>query len=319
MGDPRPPSLWPSEASAVITNKYGETEVVGKCRRAIYLRYVADTYAMHGGSEELGEFVKTIKENTAPPDTYMRWIWKAGELYEEYVVQIAKDSGVYIDSQVGIWVNEFRISGKIDLIVINPDTSKLAQVEIKSVYGFGSNAVIGSPGGHKKGIMGEPRDSNLMQVALYQWHFANKRPEFEAGRLVYGARDTGRFAEYAITVDDDGNIYYAGITPVVSEPIKSPITIPAILEAYKYVQEHIDNGTLPPRDFDLQYSDEKILVLYERKELTKAEMERVEKRQAQIAAGKEKINMQIERGDFNCSWCQMQRFCYSENGTPKEV
>lgn len=324
LGDKKPPTLWPSEATAIITNQYGEQEVVGKCRRATFFRYLLDSYEFDRKFINYKPLVEELKGKSIPTDPYLQWIWRAGELYEEHLIGLAKASGVYIADQVPIYAPQWNLSGKIDLVVVNPDTGLFSAVEVKSVYGFNANFVLGTPTDRKKGQLGTPKDSNLMQIALYDWWYASEHSGFEESRLVYGARDTGRFAEYAIKTPYDEeksqyNITYEGLAPTDTSPTTSPITIDSILAQYKFVSDSLDNGKIPARDFDQQYSDEKIALLHSRGELSKADSERVAKRLEQIQQGKDKLNKQIEKGDFQCNFCQFAKVCYNENGTSRNL
>ncbi len=323
LDEQKAPTLWPSEATAVVTNEHGENVVLGKCRRANYFRYVNDMYNFSEDYADYEELVKEIKSCTSESDIYLRWIWKQGEIYEQYCVDLAKESGVFISGQTSIYVPKLNISGKIDLIVVNPDTHKFHIVEVKSVYGFNANKVLGSPGERKKGGMGEPRDSHLMQIGIYQWWYGNTNDHFGEGLLVYGSRDTGRFAEYKITVetceDSLDYIFYQPHSPYEGEKVNSGITIQSVCNNYKYVKELVEKreSPIPDRDFELQYSDERLLKMYQRGELNKTETTQFEKRQAQIAEGKEKLNKQVEKGDWQCALCQYRLYCYTEEGQPK--
>jgi hypothetical protein len=172
-----------------------------------------------------------------------------------------------------------------------------------------------------------------MQTAIYEWWYASGLDQFEHSRLIYGSRDTGRYAEYKIRTETQENgmikIFYKGIAPNVTPEKESPITINSILvDGYQYVQQHVDSGVIPPRDFEIQYSAEKIIQLYERGELTKAEIIQYEKLQARIqvnveraAVGKAPLKdlKPIEKGDWSCSHCQWQAVCYNEDNTPKDI
>lgn len=332
LGEGKHPNLYPSGGSAIITNQYGEQEVVGACRRATFFRYLPECYDFYADYADYQNLVEQIRREQQPPDQYMLWIWRAGELYEEYLVGLAKESGVFIAAQIPIYLPKYQVSGKLDLITVNPETGMKTITEVKSVYGHNSDHVIGQPTKHRKGVHGTPKDSNLIQIALYHWHFATKRPtEFEQSRLVYGARDTGRFAEYLIDTRKDNNdskthIYYTPIEPIDAAEVDSPITIDSILEQFEYVMNHIDTRTIPPRDYELQYSDEKIQQLYERKELGKGDSEKHARRLEQIAenvereaAGKapKKLNQPIVKGDWNCRFCNFAHLCYKEDGSPR--
>lgn len=320
LGDKKPPTLWPSEASAIIKNEYGEDVVVGKCRRASFFRYLVDSYNFTDKYSFYEPLVTNLHRNYIPPDSYMQWIWKQGELYEEYCVELAKESGVYIATQTQIYIPQLNVSGKIDLVALNPDTGKYSSVEFKSVYGFNGNVVLGTPGDRRKGILGTPRDSNLMQIGLYQWWYADQDDQFEEGRLVYGSRDTGRYAEYKISIKEDSpkHIIYQGASPAETEPVISPITIESISEQYQSTQLNLDAGIIPPRDFDLVYSEEKIDTLYQRSLLNKADTERYEKRMKQIEDGKKPI-LPVEKSDWHCSLCSWKKICYNQDNSPREI
>ena len=174
LGNKKPPTQWPSEATALKENEYGEIEVIGKCRRAAFFRLLLDSFAFSDKYSAYKTLVDKIRQDAIEVEPYLRWIWSQGELYEQHCTNLAKSSGVFIAEQTIVYVPEHNVSGKIDIIVINPATGKYRIVEIKSVYGYGANNVIGSPGERKKGQLGTPRDAHLMQLGLYQWHYGNQ-------------------------------------------------------------------------------------------------------------------------------------------------
>jgi len=330
VGHAKHPTLWPSEASAVITNEWNEKKVVGKCRRATFFRYAIANYEFDPKFQFLKPLVEKLKQEQTGVDRYMYWIWTAGQLYEDYVVKLAKSAGVYIDDQIRVFVREHNVSGLIDLRIINPETHKLIVAEIKSVYGHGANAVLGTPAARRQGVLGTPRDSNLMQIAIYDWYWSKQNPNHEDSRLMYGARDTGRYAEYKInTKEEDGiiSISYAGIAPAITPWVKSPITITSIMEeGFDYVHKHVETGLIPPRDFDISYTRAQIDELHDRKQLTMTDRKQYEKiiarekeneeRKANNLKPKKELKA-ISRGDFQCNWCKYAKSCYNEDKTPK--
>ena len=185
LGNQKHPTLWPSEATAII--KEGETEeVIGKCRRSRFFRYLYDCY--HYDTEKYSHYknlIDQIDREKEPTDPYLRWIWKQGDLYEEYCLQTAKESGVYIADQNQVYIPKYNVSGKIDIVTINPETGKYKIVECKSVYGFNANIVLGTPSQRKRGEMGVPKTNYLMQLGLYQWWYANKDDNFEDSLILF--------------------------------------------------------------------------------------------------------------------------------------
>lgn len=340
LGDDKHPTLWPSEASAVVTNQWGEEEVRGKCRRATFFRYAITNYEFNPDYSHLKTLVQELQTKELPVEPYLRWIWEAGKQHEEINMTLAKRSGVFIDEQVRIYIRGYNVSGLTDLIAINPQTFKNSIVEVKSVYGHNGNLVLGSPYERRMGQLGTPRDSNLMQIALYDWHFASPRDDFEHSRLIYGDRGTGRDAEYGVRTEEiDGvtKIFYWGISPNKTQEVESPITIDSILvDGYKYVTDHLLAGIVPNRDYDLQYSEEKLQTLYERDQglpkkeqrLTKANREQLEKiakrkevNEKRRADGKKELKplKPVEKGDWACGFCKFRDVCFNKDATPRDI
>lgn len=312
FGEQKAPTLWPSSATATVENK-----VLGKCRRQAYYRYAKDLYYFDPKYDHLKDLVKNIEDKEEETSPYMRWIWIQGELYEDYCVQMAKEAGVFVAGQTSVYIPKYNISGKIDVIVINPETAKYHIVEVKSIYGFNSNSVLGTEAQQKRGSMGEPRSSHLMQLGIYQWWYANPDDRFAEGLLVYGSRDTGRYGEFLVTVEKDeetglNHICYRSNKPVFGEKVVTPITIESILSNYKLIQDCVDSKTTPDKDFDIRYSEEKINSLYEADLLTKTEKTQYEKRKKQLEEGKSRVVKAVEKGDWQCKYCQYKKICYEE-------
>jgi hypothetical protein len=329
FGDKKRPNFWPSEASAQVKNDHDEEVTVGKCRRAIYLRYLYDCYDFYPERyTHYAPLIERIRENYVHPDNYVRWLWIQGELYEEYCVRQATQTGVHIASQVPAFYispGGWSLSGKIDEVVLNPETGKYSCVEYKSVYGFGGNFVLGSESERRRGLMGTPRESNLMQVGYYDWKVGKSDDRFENSRLPYGSRDTGRYAEYEISTemregDEETFIYYRGISPHITDWTNSGISMENILGQFQYVQNCLDSGEIPARDYEHTFSEEKMNVLWQRGELSKADAGRMERRAEQIEESKAKINKLPEKGDWQCRGkCSFCRVCYDEAGNPTEL
>lgn len=330
-GDARMASHWPSEGTATYTED-GREIVAGQCRRQSFFRYLKDASAFNSeGSEDFEKLLEEIKLKEIPPTPYQRFIWAAGELYEEYIVNQAKTNGIFCYGQAPVYIKSHNVSGKIDLVVINPMTGKLSIVEVKSVYGYNANEVMGSDADHRRGRGGRPRDKNLIQIALYHWWVASNDKAYEESRLLYGARDTGKFIEYLVkTEEQDGiiYIYYKAISPVKTEWIKSEITLNSVLEQYSYVREHYsDLKKVPPRDFKYSYDREDLDRLYDSGSLTKAEtaqfekvLEREKENLERISQDKKpKVELKLpDKGDYQCRYCPFRDVCYSSEGVARE-
>lgn len=319
LGDRSYPSLWPSEGAAIVVNDYGEEVVVGKCRRATFFRYMVDSYSFSSDYSFYKPLVDEVLEKQIPTDRYTTWIFRAGELYERYCIEIAKEAGIYLDEQVRVYIPSHNIGGYIDLIALDLDSDCKTVVEYKSVYGHNANSVIPKTATKKKLISGSPRESNLIQVGLYHWWYARPRGDFGASRLVYGARDTGRYAEYLIDVDSDNSIVYRQVAPYVAKEVKTKISIESILDQYAYIQKRLDSGVVPERDFELSYSQERIALMYERGELGKVDSERFEKHQDFLNGRRKRSIKPVEKGDWQCRLCQWKNVCYNEAKEPRAI
>jgi len=310
LSEQKAPTLWPSAATAIKDDK-----VVGKCRRQAFYRYVTDSYNFDEKYDCYEELVTELNENKEPPSRYLKWIWRAGELYEQYCVDLSKEAGVFVTTQTSIYIPKINVSGKIDLIVINPETTKYQIVEVKSVYGFNANSVMGTDSQRKKGFLGEPRDSHLMQLGIYQWWYGNPKG-FDPGVLVYGARDTGKYAEYLVTVEtcEDGEdyIFYQGNAPCVTKKTNSGISAQSIMRNYKVILDSLESQTVPDRDYHLSYTEEMIDAMYEAGELNKTDTAQYEKRKKQIEEGKTRLVKAVEKGDWQCRFCDYKITCQKD-------
>lgn len=330
LGDSKLPTLWPSEASAVVENEWGEKEVVGRCRRATFLRYLVQNVSFYEKYEHLKTLSDEIKEATIPPDRYLRWIWIQGELYEEYVISAAKASGVFVAEQVPIYIKNANISGKQDIVVINPETGKYSIVECKSVYSFGGQEVLGTDSQRRRKIPGKPKASHVLQLGIYHWWSASQNENYEDSILLYGDRGSGKFAEYKLrTVTDESGLIRIETrmnSPFVSEWADTGITINSVLnDGYGFVEKHLLAGRIPDRDFDAVYSEDQMWTLYERGQLTKTDTKQMEKilerkkeNEALIAEGKKpKQELKLpQKGSWHCNYCSFKNFCYGANGEP---
>lgn len=319
FGEQKAPTLWPSSATGRINSDF-----VGKCRRQAFFRYAMHSYLFYDELSDYENFYNHIQEKKLPTSTYTQWIFRQGDLYEEHCINLAKEAGVFIDTQVSVYIPKYNVSGKIDLIVIDPETSKYHVVEVKSVYGFNANSVLGTDAQHKRGIMGQPRESHLMQIGIYQWWFANNTENFGPGLLVYGSRDTGRYGEYHITVEENEEdnleyIYYQGVAPIVTDKINSGISIKSIMENYAFLISSLEQKHIPNRDYDLLYSEEKITSLYEAGQLSKADTAQYEKRKKQLAEGKARVVKAVQKGDWQCRLCEYREVCYDNTAAPNEL
>ena len=256
----------PSGASCVIKNEYGEEEVVGKCLR--------DSYWAH----------KSVKPSN-PMNARGRRITSVGNIVERWEVDRYKEMGIWRGNSIKFIDQTTNISGEVDAFVYDSKLKHIIGVEIKSGYGYRfQSEVIGKPG--KKG---KPKLDHLMQVMLYMNYFRNI-PLF---KIVYIDRGNAMRAEFDITIDKK-----TGAALVDGKPYKEDLTIPAILHRFEVLDGFLKDGAVPPRDYQLQYTDEKVQLLYDSKRLSAKDTKQFEKTQ------------KVEIGDWRCSYCDYKDHCW---------
>jgi hypothetical protein len=259
----------PSGASCIITNEYGEEEVVGKCLRSAFWGHRA-------------------VEQTNPMTARGRRITTAGKKIEEFEVENYKKMGIWRGNNVKFFNPSTLLSGEVDAFVWDSYIKSVVGVEIKTGYGNQfQKKVIGNQ--NKKG---SPKLDHLMQVMLYL-DFFKDIPYF---KMVYIYRGNAARVEFKVELDMS-----TGGSLIDGKPGPDRLTIPAIFHRFEELGKHLEDDTLPERDYQLQYSDEKIQFLYDSKRLNKTECKAFEKSQ------------KVEKGDWRCSYCEYKDYCWKEN------
>lgn len=260
VGDDKPPSFYPSSAAAIGK----DNKLHGSCRRRQFLDYARSAVRFAKRTKKpysLWEpILKDVESKIIKDSKYSTWIFAQGNLYEEHCLDLIKECGLFQATQSVVYIPEYNVSGKIDNIAFNPETHENVIVEFKSVYGENGNKTLGTEWERNNNLSGEPRDYNLMQIAIYQHYFANQREGFGFGQLVYGDRGDGRYAVYQVDVDKESTeIKYRSIDPNKTPWVTVPYTVQGIMDNYQYLQECLENNIMPEKDFMLSYSDEEMI------------------------------------------------------------
>jgi len=243
-------NFYPSEASVVLTDEYGDRKVEGACLRKAFYR------------------IKAFQP--APPRVYSEYIFQQGRDCEKAIINWAKERGRWVDNSHKFSTSElgFPIKGELDGIFIEPHTGNLYIMEAKTFYGYYATKEI--MGNYKQ--KGFPKMSHLLQLLLYVYLF---RPnsgfnftdyEIPYGRLVYWARDNAANRKtFKVELKQEGEIFF----PVVEGEVVRTFTVNDMIARYRKLKEHLDNDEVPPRDFEHQYSPEKIRDFFEKGKVSK--------------------------------------------------
>ena len=96
----------------------------------------------------------------------------SGNIFEDYLIERFKSAKLYITSQHAFTHqldDETRISGRMDVIIKDPDRNKVVSLEIKAVNGYKAEEIWGGiPSKTNYDLLPLPRASNLMQAMLYK-------------------------------------------------------------------------------------------------------------------------------------------------------
>ncbi len=269
--------LYPSEASVKVKNGEDKLEVIGSCQRSSYLRASKAT-------------------KPAPYEARSIWIMTQGKIIENEFIARWKEMGIWVENNIKFYWPQYNLSGEVDTILAEPSTGDLFGVEVKTFYGYDAHKnILGN-----KSIAGFPKESHLMQTILYAYYWRESLKYF---KLVYFARDDVKRREFNIGLVDEGNKTY----PVVDGAVYRKWSVQDLLSRYKSLQAFIDNETLPPRDYELIWSQE-----------------RVEK-ENQLGNISKTAYLQFQRdvkkgrttaiGDWRCRYCNFKSFCWKSDGT----
>ena len=314
-------NLYPSEASVAFTNEWGEKQVVGSCHRQSWLRVkLAEEVAKTRQNKltlHLNPRTVVIEPTPHTPHTLRRFAF--GNMIEDMVINEMRDAGILASRHKRYFQPiryGYNLSGELDMVGIEPDTRRLFGVEMKSISGWMAQKQI--IGDIKRRIKGKPKDSQVLQAAIYtDWW-----PELEYFKLAYMGRDTHLTQEFDITVDR-----VSKIIAIDGQPIKE-YTLKDVHNRYETLAMNLYNDTIPPRDFELAYTDDQLNRLKKTDMISNTDKKAWEKywqREKDIKAGKKKNGrklLHLKRpsiGPWNCKeqYCQYHHFCYDHNGCPK--
>lgn len=330
-------NLYPSEASAKIKNEHDEDIVIGGCVRKSWFRAMIQRMEATNVKPNLDHVLAA--EPFTPKEL---WKFSLSKYAEIAITDESKRACVYETNSFRFkWELPFPykalkpvISGELDLAVAIPNkedytlptfdrdgnpsidpkdikTDNIVGIEIKSISGYkGPRQVFGvkSKKGHWISLP-EPKPEHLLQSILYHMYFCILKKEYRYWKLAYINRENGERKEFDIDLVKEkvASGKFLHRVYVDRQPYKYDLYAEHILQRYQELHTHLENETLPARDFELFYDQSKIALLAGRKELSKVDMELFSK-------GKK-----VRKGDWNCSYCPFKNICYETNGTPRDL
>jgi hypothetical protein len=292
-------AFYPSDASIEFKDtKTGLDKVVGGCLRAQYFR-LKGTEPTESPSVE-GVYKMTM--GGAIQSILTTWLQKAG---------------LWMDSEISIWIPKFKISGRVDLMLWHPtEVNTPVGMEVKTISGFMEKGLVVP----NKGAM-MPRESDLCQVVPYLDFYSQYIPGFRM-ILMYISRESGRMAEHVIRLAGDGGYgddlkldrRYVTVQNDIGSFEIQHVTVAGIYSRWLRLAQFIREGNAPPPDYELQYSNDKLMALYNADELTKTKKGKIDVARRKDEDG---IGPWLLEGDWQCQFCGWKTLCWHGVGHMK--
>lgn len=283
--------FYPSSVSIEYTLEDGRTKRVGSCLRQqfYYIAGVPETNA-----SRVEDRVKAA---------YGNWI-------HDGLADLLKTSGIYIASEKRLYrpydeeTELPPVSGRCDIVVQDPTNGLPVIVEIKSgndsSWYFKKEVLVG---GSKEGEEARPKEDHVAQLLLYLDFYGQFG--VEKGILLYAGRATGLFKQYIVRMTEDGSAFVQ--SDEISE-VWHHVNIHSVNKRWNTLLLHIQQNSLPPRDYEYQYSNETIVDMYENGELNKTDTATVKRKLKKGDLDGELL----KKGDWQCSWCNFRDLCYGK-------
>jgi len=298
MTERRLPHFYPSEARTICE----ETgNVLGNCLRSAYFR------------------VSGITE-TDPFNARTYYIFMLGNLVEQFLISRWKEMGMWEESNVPFYDQEYNVSGKIDCFIramfvrrdgvyrMRPrNQSPIIGVEVKSFYGYyATREIMGN-----QSQAGRPKINQLLQAFYYAERYRHSGvPGF---KMAYLARDSVKRREFnVIPVVTSVGGEVQRVRPAVDGTIYGNISIEKIRESYRLLDQALRTDTLPLRDYERVYDEATV----EAKKLTG---DVSESRYTAWKKARKPSDPNVARphkdaiGDWQCSYCNYMQHCWVDN------
>lgn len=234
-----------------------------------------------------------------PMGIYVRMTTEAGKLWESWLINQYKEMGIYISHSAKLYDETNNMSGEIDIVHMNPLTDEIEITECKQYNGsnfYAQMSLVGS-----KTQRPTPKDSHLLQCFDYLIMCRNTGHNIKYNNLLYIDRSCGSYQnnfQFRISLFTNVNnqvnplVEYFDSEGNVQSYIDTRITEKAVLEKNSMLETFLENDLLPPRDYELSYTKDKIDLLFKMKHISAAKYNKWKEDPV-----KNKI------GDWNCTYC----------------
>lgn len=294
----RLPTFYPSAASCRDYND--PSKVYGACLRSQWYRC-------------------TGAPQSNPPGLYSQYIFSAGNLWEDWLIEQTKLMGIYVANSLKFALPEYYISGEIDIVIKDPETGELIILESKTYSSANYQKFKAITGGRRYKPV--PQVQNVLQSAIYLHYF---QTEGDSSRpinrtiLTYYDRACGgpdKLNEFNVTLrplrisrDKTVTSVHIDTQNQSGEGFSYPmpgVSMEGILNRYTELMDTLQESTETPPDGDYKhkYSDEEVEEKYEEEEISKTAYEKWKKNPKDNPIG-----------DWQCAWCSYRDTCKADQG-----
>ena len=249
----RMPTFYPSAASCRdqemigVQNVYTGDSGIGS----------GDPSVIHGACLRSQWYRCAGFRESNPSTAYNQYIFAAGNMWEDWLTEQCKQSGIWLGNSIKWSLPEYYISGEIDILIRGEDGRPVI-VENKTYNGSNYNAK-----GEICGVAGRrptPKYGNAMQAALYLEYFS--KPEnggVDKVLLTYMDRScsgTDAYQQFDVTLNKQGDRTYIHLetTDIKGTPYSYDlpgVTMEGIFARYQELMASLQSSleNPPPADF----------------------------------------------------------------------
>jgi hypothetical protein len=313
-------AFYPSSASVkVIDPDLGIPKVIGASSGCLRRQY----YDITG---------VTPTSRTSAEGSFKMWM---GGLIQGLFENQIKKAGLWMDSEVRMWIPKYKVSGRVDTWCWDPESLKPGHpripipIEFKSTGRFGESGQITITKGK---LM--PHGEHVCQVMPYL-DFYSQWPEWYHGQpmrivIFVVSRDSMNWREHVVSLGGKGKYgddikddeRYAIVRNDMGTFQLKHITMAGIYSRYMQVAEHLRQKNVPGRDFQLQYGNERIKRMADKELMSKTDIKKVAASIKRDPKGNDRWLGKMEKpyGDWQCAYCPYTMKCYQGlDHTPKPV
>ncbi len=293
----RSSNLTPSSASVIVPDGMGGQKAVGACLRQQYYKIT--------GVEESSSTVNVDWTLSAIMGDSMHKMMDYLIDTHGFAMGIQK-----ITSEHPIYDKAIKLSGRSDLIAWDHNNKEPVGIEVKSIGEYKA-----------KKALEQPLEEHVLQSVVYldfynrnivdsqkkikKWYlwYVSRTENWSVKAKPHGSEFTMLW-DYCIELDDKVPIIKGnGFTQRWEH-----YHVDKIYDRYKSLTDYIATGTLPPRDYDIKYSEEKIAGLYKLNAIPKkTDQEAIEK---WLKKGAPSGKLKVEMGDGECMFCDYSDLCW---------